>query len=1357
MTVIVPRTCTEISTRDVDRNGEKTSQSLAEFRSTSAYVLLGDPGSGKTTAFDTECKELGENACLITARDFLAFAVNSHPEWRKKTLFIDGLDEIRAGLASAPTPFDQIRGRLDELGRPHFRLSCRDAEWLGENDRSHLVSVSPDSQVKVLRLDLLKDSDVIRVLDDVGIADAQAFIAEAHERGVVGLLVNPQSLKMLADVVARGGGWPESRMGTFEKACSQIVRKQNEENRLGSQPPTPADQVLDAAGRLCAVQLFSGNAGYTLVVQGNPDDDYPDLDTCGYDRHEVLKAALASRLFIGGTNSRFSPVHRHIAEFLGARHLTRLINEGLPARRILALMTGEDGAVVTEMRGMSAWLAAHCRNVRADLIERDPIGVALYGDLREFSHDEKHALLKNLKREGARLGPVFRAAAAFGALATPDMESVFKELLANSCRDHDHQMLTELVLRLLGHGAALPGLSEIVLEIVRDDTWWPRINTQALDAFIHIDNDQEDKTSKLTELLAYIQSGRVSDPDNELLGTLLAQLYPDELPPSEVWNYLSETGNPELIGRHHVFWDTGLIKKTTTGDVAVLLDSMAERLPFLQPALDVRHLSGLPLKLLAVGLEIHGDEIETGRLYDWLSVGSSRIRDTKASWYGDEAIHHIRSWLGKRPEIQKKLIVEGLDRCPETEEFRGHAFDVQERLYGADLPADLGLWCLEQAAAIVDTKSRIAEHLLEVAFLAHAQRSGDKGLSLELLQEHTRKNELLKTSLARLLSPRSIPPGYSEETRKDSEYIEERGRQKKLWLDHVRDNETALRENQATPALLHQMAQAYFGRFYNFNVDDGPKAIEKLLLGDHGLIDAALQGLRGAIDRKDVPDIDEILSLRENNRMHYFGWPFLAGLAEIERTAPEDPSRWDDGRIRKAIAFYYCTPHADYRPNWYRRLLEVRPEVVADVQVRFAVSEFRSDRDGIYKLWELAHDPEHAQVARHASLPLLRGFPPRCKLKQIGALDHLLWAAIQHADRALLQDLIKRKLSRTSLNVAQRVHWFAAGVIVSPGAYDDLLKDFVSGRESRLRHLPVLFCPEDRVRFSFNELEIPLLELLIRLVGGYVGPDQWLADGWVTPLMRASGLVRELIQYLAASPNQLACAALGTLHADPALSRWRDVLSQAQDAQRVIRRDASYRHPNIKQVCGTLNGGTPANVADLAALVRDRLCEIAVQIRTGNTEDWRQYWNEKPWTPKHENSCRDALLLDMRKLLPQGIDAQPEGQYANDKRADIRVSYRDFELPVEVKKHSHRDLWRALRDQLIKQYTNAPATGGCGIYLVFWFSKNGTQPPPSGTRPDSPQKLQEQLQSTLSEDEARKISVCVIDVSRDSKKSDGYK
>ena len=203
----------------------------------------------------------------------------------------------------------------------------------------------------------------------------------------------------------------------------------------------------------------------------------------------------------------------------------------------------------------------------------------------------------------------------------------------------------------------------------------------------------------------------------------------------------------------------------------------------------------------------------------------------------------------------------------------------------------------------------------------------------------------------------------------------------------------------------------------------------------------------------------------------------------------------------------------------------------------------------------------------------------------------------------------------------------------------------------------------------------------------------------------------------------------------------------------MTRRDARYRHPDIEQVCRTLDGGSPANAGDLAALLTERLEELGVQIRMGNTDDWRQYWNEasdgRPPSPKHENSCRDAILSDLRRSLPRGVDAQPEGQYARDTRADIRVSYQDFQVPVEIKKNSHADLWRACRTQLIEQYTRDPATDGYGIYLVFWFGPNRTQRSPSRHRPANPQELRERLRETLSEDEARKISIKVIDVSGD--------
>ena len=66
------------------------------------------------------------------------------------------------------------------------------------------------------------------------------------------------------------------------------------------------------------------------------------------------------------------------------------------------------------------------------------------------------------------------------------------------------------------------------------------------------------------------------------------------------------------------------------------------------------------------------------------------------------------------------------------------------------------------------------------------------------------------------------------------------------------------------------------------------------------------------------------------------------------------------------------------------------------------------------------------------------------------------------------------------------------------------------------------------------------------------------------------------------------------------------------------------------------------------------------------------------------------------------------------------------------------------------QYARDPATDGYGIYLVLWFGEialHRTPPPLSGVRPGGPEALKARLEETLTPEEARKISVCVIDVS----------
>ena len=67
--------------------------------------------------------------------------------------------------------------------------------------------------------------------------------------------------------------------------------------------------------------------------------------------------------------------------------------------------------------------------------------------------------------------------------------------------------------------------------------------------------------------------------------------------------------------------------------------------------------------------------------------------------------------------------------------------------------------------------------------------------------------------------------------------------------------------------------------------------------------------------------------------------------------------------------------------------------------------------------------------------------------------------------------------------------------------------------------------------------------------------------------------------------------------------------------------------------------------------------------------------------------------------------------------------------------------------QLIKKYTREPGTGGFGVYLVLWFGANFTQAALDGRRPATPQELQFLLEDTLTVEQKRKISVCVIDVS----------
>ena len=1398
----VPRTCTPVSgqgrpdRREAGapaRAGE--SRPLSAYWDDSAYVLLGDPGAGKSTAFRCEYEALGgERAHLIAARDFLTFAPTARPEWRGKTLFIDGLDEVRAGSPDARTPFDAIRARLDALGRPRFRLSCRAADWLGANDRRHLESVSPDDRVPVLGLDPLTSDDALRILGGGdGPSDPATFIESARDRGLDAMLANPQSLVMLADAVGAGGEWPTSRTETFERACRWMAEETNEEHANAFDDcHVPPDALVNAAGRLCAGLLLADCDGYALRRPAS-DARYPLLDCCVAEPEgsaesaysaartetggasRLFRRALATRLFTSPVDGRFSPVHRHVAEFLGARHVARLIEAGPPGRRlsgrrVLALIAGGDGTVVTALRGFSGWLAALCRcsGVRRELIDRDPVGVALYGDAAGFSPDDKRRLLRAVHRDAPRLVE-FPSPSGSRAFVTSELETALRDILADPDRGREQQSFVVFVLRAAA--APLPGVSDLLLEVVRDDSRYPDVRATALQAFIRTVPGGRDREGSLVVLLDEVHRGIVPDPDGELRQTLLSHLFPHSVPASRVLDYLTEEGDRKR------FWYS-LPERATDADVIVLLDSLADRQDAREPATtsgdeprgavvdtadrqDAREPAAIPddevlgaigdlrgtrepaatgldppgldpyrtglnaMDLLARGLEVHGDALDVRHLYDWLGVGvaslpyaeSLAVLNVDTGEGAGGSVPRVRAWLIARPETQKAIVLEGLRRWAPSKGFRAVGRGLAERFYGADPPADFGHWCLDEALRAAAAESaECAEYLLGRAVRALGDGIGDAGLSLTLLQERTRGHWMEQ----RLQSMLSSPVDSARGEHRRAWIARDESRRQRLVQD-IRLQEAALRENRCPPGLLRPLAAAWFGLLPEVTGDDARTRLRNLLAPDTGLVDAALAGLRGAPTRADVPAAEDVIRRHAAGEEYHLALPVLVGLAAIDAERPDESLALDERRMRSALAFCYTTPVSGV-DEWYRRMVRSCPEVVGDVLRRCAAAELRRGTASVPALYALAHDDDHGPVAARATLPLLRSFPTRCRNAQVDALTTLLWAALRWADLSELRRLIERKLGAGSMNDAQRTQWLAAGLVTSPERWRGPVEEFVRGRDARVRRLAVFFVT-GRGPGLTHDMRAPELALLIRLLGPVFGPRLPRGTAGGSLDLEVSLAIGELMDRLAASPARAAGEALADLSSDRGLSAWRDALVRARDAQRVVRRDATFRPPSIEEVRRTLANGPPANAGDLAALLLDRLRDIAEEVRTGNANGWRLCWNEgrhrRPHEPKHENSCRDALLLVLRERLAGAADAQPEGHYANDRRADVRVACGSFHVPIEIKKDSHPDLWSALHDQLIARYTQDPATDGYGIYVVLWFGAGG--PPPPG-RPAAPQR-----------------------------------
>jgi predicted NACHT family NTPase len=1317
-----------------DRPQDAAARPFTDFAASPNLVLLGDPGAGKTHVFKEAAAR--EGGRFLKARAFLSLPADG---LRDQVLFIDGLDEKRAGRADRDT-VDAMVEKLFAVNPAKVRISCRVADWLGESD---LAGFQPyfeqQGEAPVLLLQNLLRDEQLAVLAGEGLdgAAADAFLTEATERGLDDFLENPQNLIMLRRAV-QTGSWPATRKELFELSTQLILQEfDKERTRSGSGSFSVAD-LRPAAGGVCAARLISDVEAVSLTDQEGTDNipGYRSVTFCPPDR---VQAALGRRIFDAGSEPEtVDYAHRTTAEFLAAEFLAERVREGLPFGRVTALM-GVDGHPASELRGLHAWLAVHLPERANELIEADPYGVLTYGDAASLSPSACACLIRALDRLSNE-NPWFRSgnwqAQAIGGLARKDMVGEFRAILNNPASGFG---IRSVVVDALALGPPLPDmLPDLAVVVGRQASPYAE-RAHALAALRRLGPAGSTALRNI-----YPRLGKSAN-DIRLRVEVLLALYGDPYGAADAIALINDVFDSGDMAGSGTLW--ALRDHLPLADLPQILDGID--FPDRKGGgFDRRRweVASLYAHLLVRAWEVPG-ALDPKRALGWLQKRAA-FKD------GEGRASELRAAMQNTPERLAEMTRHFFRTVP-VDEQRWYAFNKFREAILFEVNTDTMLDLLmEELGAVTPGSDR--EHLLYEFALA---------LCIQATQPHaddilTRLWSMAKTD-AHLAEARAkaivtnLPENYlSRLPRHRRDPAAARDQQR-----HDFDRDAALIRSGAHAGWLTHLGMIYFGLFQDSDRNVTPHARLATWLGEERR-EAALQALTSSLSRTDLPNFADVMKLTAEHK-HYDWWYALtAGMNERCSTG-QGLAGLSDDFLKGMLAFDLTNsvPKNENEENpsgvqpWRKDVMERRPDLAQDTYLAVArLRLWRNEQiaDGIH---ELLTDPAFQSNRIDIVLDLLREFPNADPYR----VDELLNAAAKRpAAHARTLALARSLLAGTTLSERQRDLWLATAYVLSPSEFENAITQRAAAQPGFIFDLRDKSGFADHAQPSHTPLA--MLEFLTTLAGRLYPEAPFPSEGWNgdSNPWDAAQWVRSLISTLSASPSRAATEVLERLTANTALSSYQPHLLHALANQRQRRRDAEYDRPDWRQTIAALENGRPATAADLHALLVTHLRDLKHRIARTNTDIFKGFWNldqhARPSNPRPEEACRDHLVDLIRpSLQPLGITVEPEGHMVADKRADISVTVPSVKILCELKRDYHAEVWTAIQGQLERFYTPDPEAKGFGVYGVFWFGDKRPTPipaPPGGrSRPKTAAEMEQMLVDLIPQDMRKRIAVFIIDVS----------
>ena len=388
-------------------------------------IILGEAGMGKTRLLQQLA--LAHDYARCTARQLVTTAKPEALMNDSKVLVIDALDEL-SERASGDT-VERVLTKLGELGYPRFILSCRVADWRSATGTETIREQYRDAAPLQLHIRPFNDQEIRQFLGSrVGENSAQETLEHFEKLGFHDWLGNPQTLQLVAEIDS-SQKLPRTRTELFGMATQKLVQE-HKNTKADALPPESI--ALDCAGALCAALILSGSdtiarKAPTNVNRGELASNELKLLPGGTHIDHVL----GTRLFVSVGSDRFFYLHRSIAEYLGARWLSKLADTNRKRRRLLSLLQST-GMVPASLRGLHAWLAQDERLAR-DVIAIDPLGFIEYGDTECLTPVQGKHLIQELHNL-AELNPAFRnnrSSLIARGLAQMELIDEIRELIAH--------------------------------------------------------------------------------------------------------------------------------------------------------------------------------------------------------------------------------------------------------------------------------------------------------------------------------------------------------------------------------------------------------------------------------------------------------------------------------------------------------------------------------------------------------------------------------------------------------------------------------------------------------------------------------------------------------------------------------------------------------------------------------------------------------------------------------------------------------------------------------------------------------------------------------------------------------------